>query len=432
MSTLPTSDPAARGRPRSRSLGTALPGVNVMPRAQTSKTLTNESKSFMNRMQNAEFDESTDTLGLRCVAAATRKTASTCRATILLLVPLSMVTVQLALTGAFYLTTALKPCRSHGDCPRGEYCCACNQHCKDCSDTLSAHEYLSSEDLSEYVAICNTTDTMLTRCDHIVEHARDALALDKLAIITCSLLLAGHLSNDLTEAITEYAVLQDAKASLNGMHALIVGALGWTHFRLRVYLLPFFVIGAVASLIVMAPPSVNYTLLNFLAITFILEMDNLFTKIFVRPDSTEAQELKSAISALNQKDLRLGWLTSRAFVAALFLMTCLLILDIESFMQMIMRLFLWPYDGAAFHANFEPLGLTPYNTLITPCDALFPALQLTTAVIAPALALVHSMMLLVASWTSLTARGRCGALVDVVLTPLIVVVFWFAVYLMMN
>ena len=76
-------------------------------------------------------------------------------------------------------------------CNLGEYCCKCDNHCKDCSNTFIMREGIPDADEYEYAAHCNKTDLMPTRCDHIVNHAKEATFFDQLGIVICSFLLAG-------------------------------------------------------------------------------------------------------------------------------------------------------------------------------------------------------------------------------------------------
>ena len=80
-------------------------------------------------------------------------------------------------------------------------------------------------------------------------------------------------------------------------------------FRLRAYLLPFYVIGAVTALIVMDSLKIHKVLINFLSVSFILEADNLFNVIFVHPEA--GRKSNEHIVAMNNEGMRLGWLGSR-------------------------------------------------------------------------------------------------------------------------
>lgn len=274
---------------RRKSLGTDIPGMNVISATFSDlpqKTAAKGKTTLFEKMggyYNSKLDETSNTLGLNFIMAATEPEASTARTCLLLFGLLAVVMLQMTLMGTFYLVSSLQPCASHSDCKSGEYCCKCNDYCRDCADANFRPSYIPPEDFVNYVGHCNATDIFPTRCDHLVKNTQASSAFDTLGIVVSSFLLAGYLAQDLTEAITEHALLLYRVRDIPPTRAAIARAFGWILFRLRAYLLPFYVIGGVTALIVMNPMKIDQVMLNFLSISFILETDNLFNQIFVHP-----------------------------------------------------------------------------------------------------------------------------------------------------
>ena len=145
----------------------------------------------LSAVSNAKLDESSNTLGVSFVMKATEPDASIYRTFCLLFGLLIVVFLQMTLMGTFYLASSLQPCYAHSGCNQGKYCCKCNDYCRDCADANFRPDYIPPEDFIEYVAHCNKTDTLPTRCDHIVKH------------------------QDLTEAITEHALFLKVAAPVS-------------------------------------------------------------------------------------------------------------------------------------------------------------------------------------------------------------------------
>jgi hypothetical protein len=327
------------------------------------------------------------------------------------------------------LVATLQPCSSHSDCNKGEYCCKCNDHCRDCADANFRPDYIPPEDFVNYVSYCNVTDKYPTRCDNIVKNSQASSAFDILSIIVSSFLLAGYLALDLTEAITENALLLYRIRDLPPARARAARVIGWVLFRLRAYLLPFYVIGAVTALIVMNPMKIDQVMLNFLSISFILETDNLFNQIFVHPEAGAVTN--DTLIAMNKEGMRLGWLASRVYITSLAIITFSVMLNIESCMSVVMQVYEW--NVSPHHAqNFLPLGITPSTHLVAPCDALMPTLAWMTVFLSILGGTIHSMYLALASWAELETIAKLRSLIDVLLTPSVTTLFWWLIDLEIN
>ena len=316
-----------RSHLRRSSLGTEFPGLNFSPSSDES-------------IFDSKLDETSATMGLNMTVAATEPSASAWRSFLFLFVLLLITFLQCTLMATFFLATSLQPCSAHSDCLGGQYCCKCDNHCKDCADSNYRRSWIPQDEFDGYSSFCNATDKFPTRCDHIVKHATSATFFDQLGIVVSSFLLASHLIQDITEAHTENALLlYRARSLTNVRQQLVVRLFGWPLVRLRAYLLPFYVVGAVTSLIVMDSLKIHKVLVNFLAITFILEMDNLFNRIFLHP--AMGDKTGSHIAAMNGQGLRIDWLASRVYIVAIAIVACAMILNIEAFMHLTMRLETW-------------------------------------------------------------------------------------------
>jgi len=190
------------------------------------------------------------------------------------------------------------------------------------------------------------------------------------------------------------------------------------------------VIGAVVSLIVMGSLRIHIVLVNFLSVAFILECDDLFNAIFVHPNANGEKE--DILKSMNAEGMRIDWFASRIYIVGLAIYTAVFILNIESLMHLFMSLVLWPFGPTPHWANFEPIGIDPYNTLLAPCDTIIFGLQLTTLCVAVIGGLFHSIYLAGASWSSLDCSARCQTMLDILITPGLIVLFWYLILLEIN
>ena len=101
-------------------------------------------------------------------------------------------------------------------------------------------------------------------------------------------------------------------------------------------------------------------------------------------------------------------------------------------MHLFMALILWPFGPTPHWANFEPIGINPYNTLLAPCDTVIFGIQLTTLSVAVLGAMAHSIYLALASWATLDRATRCQTLLDLLCTPVLVALFWWFILLEIN
>ena len=111
------------------ALGTAAPGINIVEELAHSSQHKSSFGQTIANVSNSQLDQSSETLGLNFIMAATAPGSNMMRSAAILS----------GLVIVVFLQLTLMPCKSHMDCNHGKYCCACNQHCKDCADTLASH-----------------------------------------------------------------------------------------------------------------------------------------------------------------------------------------------------------------------------------------------------------------------------------------------------
>ena len=193
---------------------------------------------------------------------------------------------------------------------------------------------------AEVTAWCDLYDKIPNRCDFLVRYSSEASFFDGFAIVILSFLLAGALAHDFDEAITEHAVLVFRSRKLTTTHRRVVGSMGWAIFRLRAYILPFYVLGGVTSLIIFGPLTITKVLVDFLAIAFILDADDVLRAVFIHPEAGGSTD--EVIEEMNTEGLRLSWFASRVFVVIQTIFLSTFILNIESYTDFIMQMYSAP------------------------------------------------------------------------------------------
>lgn len=408
---------------RRRSLGTAVPGVvsgtNVESRESASTGM-----SVWYFLQDSQVLESnTESLNCQLIMAATSKKASIGRSVAILLFPLFLCFIQVALLNGFYSAGSWVPCKQNKECRPGEYCDSYKGACLDCI----AYNYSSCQDpkkLQDAVDWCSVQDILPSRCDHLVRHADDASNFDKVAIIFLSFLLAGALAGEFDEAVTEQAILHYRAKELKPLHRAVVKFMGWILFRLQAYVIPFYIAGAVTTLVVFGPLVITKVLVDFLAITFILEADNILKHVWVHPGV--GGKLKEVVATMNKEGFRIEWFASRLYILGVTIFLITFILGFEGYVVLVVNYY---QDAELFKAALNTLetkyGMTPENSIIAPCNGMLSALNLSTLLFSALGGFLHSLYLALGAFNSTSGSGRLYMLLDVILTPLVGAVTWY-------
>jgi hypothetical protein len=428
--------------------------------------------------------DETDTLVCQVIMEATREGVSVFKSFCLLLIPFVLVLIQLLLMSSFNSASADVPCSnlngqvtesSHKSCRLGEYCEPCKGFCMDCITSNFSAAILDPAVHQTIVDYCAATDVLPARCDHLVTHLNEATFFDRFSIVIMSFLLAGAMAKDMDEvtdaanqrlpsvpsasltrlslslslfhphslthslcvcararacvcfqqAITEHVIMMHRARKLSSTHQAMTSMFGWLLYRLRAYVLPFYIIGAVTSMVVFGRMIITKVLVDFLAIAFVLEMDDVLKIVFLHPEAGKGS--KAVVQALNDEGLRLGWFSSRVYIICQTIFLATFIIGIEGYMELVMSV--WGTSAetlaVALH-TLERMGITSATHRIAPCSVILNTLNSVVLVASCGGSFFHALYVLVSSWRSLKWPQRRLGLLDLIMSPLICFGFFYS------
>lgn len=234
---------------------------------------------------------------------------------------LALVVTQIAI--CFFLVRQLDRPRCHSNkmCPSGMFCGGLGQgeaggigncgSCYDCYYVLSDARWakeMAPDDFDSGRIYCNRTDQYPTTCD-FVEYGLDVVSGATILLIVC---IAGLLSQvliaDQDEASSDWQLcvlrleyLHSTKESTNAYQTFVFLTAYSTNL-LRKGLLSPLLISACTALITTTPFTVNNIILNGLAISFIMEMDNVMYQYV----SSSSHAYVDAVCEIVEQDLQNG------------------------------------------------------------------------------------------------------------------------------
>lgn len=216
--------------------------------------------------------------------------------TLFLLVSFSLLLFQTYVLHTMGSDLAMTTCNSNEDCPQGLSCLLEKEvnRCMDCSyqkECFEGMNMISTGEIVTYVGMRNNTftcnledmsycednDVMPSKCDYYQNNLSFADQTSYAILFFVTLVLASFIIHDMDMATKERRYL--SRRAPNGIfkHMLSTLLLG------RRMILPFTVAQAViCSIISDAFKPINI-LLNALSITFILEADDIFGNLFIKP-----------------------------------------------------------------------------------------------------------------------------------------------------
>lgn len=209
---------------------------------------------------------------------------------------------------------ALTKCNSNKECPQGMSClverevnrcmdCSYQKPCYETEDMLSngTETFKGLGDLVLYCNLedmkyCQETDKMPLKCDYVLNNVNFADPTSYAILLFVSLLLVSVIIHDMDMARKEERYL--SQNAPNGFYKHILISI--LHGRRIV--LPFTVVQAVVCAIVAEPLKPTNLLLNALSVAFILEADDIFGVLFIRPETQERiLKLQSSSEELSEE-----------------------------------------------------------------------------------------------------------------------------------
>ena len=240
-------------------------------------------------------------------------------------------------------------CGAHTDCAQGNFCLAWDPRrraprCDDCF-RLREHPELNATSCTKawptsYLADptrwvtgfertladgclawqhCQALDSFPLECDHL-KFKMDRLHWTAgLVLILLSFLMTQPLAEDMDEAAVEEALL-DHQLRLGGHSpvVLVAAEILRASLRIRSFFLPMVISAAAVAVIVTGSYSSSDILLNLLAVSFVTEIDNMVSSVFLSPGAHESVD---ALIETVGAPIVLPWLEVR--VRALMCVVCI-------------------------------------------------------------------------------------------------------------
>eukprot|EP00518_Triparma_eleuthera_P020646 CAMPEP_0197571538 /NCGR_PEP_ID=MMETSP1320-20131121/42008_1 /TAXON_ID=91990 /ORGANISM="Bolidomonas sp., Strain RCC2347" /LENGTH=537 /DNA_ID=CAMNT_0043134031 /DNA_START=74 /DNA_END=1684 /DNA_ORIENTATION=- len=205
------------------------------------------------------------------------------------------------------------------------------------------------EDTERAVAYCNTTDTMPTRCDHLVESRQLLTGSSFLTLLFAALVAVQPLVRDLEQAADEAAV----------MHARGGGGVARIFYcinTVRIYGIPLVTVGATSALMLSGDLTAQNFLLDGLTVTFAASFDDLLMYFFISPEMRHQVEI-IVNETLEQREGRDAWKRHRLISAILgvtLVLTVLYCEDLETITRPMNPFFTGPCDEVQVIATYLP------------------------------------------------------------------------------
>ena len=272
------------------------------------------------------------------MVSATEEGVGRTKSVCLQLVSIAIISVQLMVLYTIMWESSSSRCMEHADCKAGEFCGSSWLYhrtspgaCMDCLYALENRETsgffdfsgMSGELWTESIKYCNATDVFPTRCDHLV-HNCDILSGAGVLVLGFSAVIA------LIPAIQDLDQCNDEQLVMIARHGL--SPLFYVSHRLRFYLVPLFVVGATAALILSNAFTSQDFLLNGLAIGFASSIDDMLSFFFVT--KARRERIEGVVeTALDQQERVAGWKRNRLYGITLALTLFVTVLFCEDLIQ---------------------------------------------------------------------------------------------------
>lgn len=290
------------------------------------------------------------------IACATRRDRSFAGTLLVMIFTIGFIAFQIALLGGTMMESSFPRCTNHTQCRDGEWCSPSLMGepttdpgvCFDCWSSYHMYNgfflnatfdtYPDSYEkmaiaaggdwLHAGVAHCDRTDTLPRLCDFLQTNRRAVSGVNFFVLVSVAIFLMVPMIDDMVEAnFVDLVMHRRTPWIVDWKRRWAIVAVWWLNVRLRLFVLPVFTVGATAGLILSGPMHSYDLLLNGVAITFVMTLDDTLGALCIQYKDEEGDTVDPSATEPYHE-----WLFHRFYTALLGLSLIVTVLEAESLM----------------------------------------------------------------------------------------------------